>query len=109
MHNLNRYSTSIIGKLGKAYQKSTCGLKILGTVHQKQCFPNLNKIASAWLLTATTIVAWSYFLGQVTIAQTQPQQQLSKWKIAQKNDPPVDEKEGGRTGGSRFTSGSLSC
>lgn len=96
MHNLNRYSTSIICRVSKT--------------QQKPCGPNLNKIASASLVTATTIVAWSYFFGQVTIAQTQPQQQLSKWEISQKNDPPVDEKEGGRTGGgTRFTSGSLSC
>ncbi|MFB8788051.1 MAG: hypothetical protein U7123_04220 [Potamolinea sp.] len=96
MHNLNRYSTSIICRVENA--------------DQKPCWPNLNKIASASLVTATTLVAWSYFFGQVTIAQTRPQQNLSKWEISQKNDPPVDEKEGGRTGGgSRFTSGSLSC
>lgn len=94
MHNLNRYSTSIIYGVGKTYQNP--------------CWLNLNKIASASLVTVTTIFAWSYVLGQVTIAQTRPQQQLSQWEIAQKNDPPVDEKEGGRTGGSRFTSGSLS-
>lgn len=68
----------------------------------------LNNFVLTSLLTTITIAAWSYFLTQVTISQTRPQPNLSKWEVVQKNDPPVDEKEGGRTGGSRFTSCSLS-
>lgn len=66
---------------------------------------NLNRVVYLSLLTATAIVGWSDFLTQRTIAQTIQQQE-----IYQKNDLPVDEKEGGRTeGGRRFTSDSLSC
>jgi hypothetical protein len=65
----------------------------------------LNRFVFTYLLTATAIVGWSNFLTHRTIAQTIQQQEIS-----QNNDPPVDEKEGGRTGrGTRFTSASLSC